>query len=147
MKEEDIVVNKIHQEFDRDAYKNENVIKAGTRKVTRIEQRFKGMKEQKQTVTEKIPYVVEKMQKVGEKFIQGGYPVVENLLAIGLGIESADLSVDLSQNFEQVVELGQKQVKTALSRYEAKINQLAESNDPDLAEAEIIKILEGALLK
>ena len=147
MKEEDIVGNKIHQEFDRDAYKNENVIKAGTRKVTRIEQRFKGMKEQKQTVTEKIPYVVEKMQKVGEKFIQGGYPVVENLLAIGLGIESDDLSVDLSQNFEQVVELGQKQVKTVLSRYEAKINQLAESSDPDLAEAEIIKILEGALLK
>lgn len=137
----------IHEDIDRDAYKNENVIKAGKKTTTRKEQRLKGLKEQKKSVTEKVPYVVEKMQKVGEKFIQGGYPVVENLLAIGLGIESSSSSTDLQGDFEKIVESGQKQVKVALNRYEDQINQLSERKDPELAESQIIKILENALLK
>ncbi|PSF34926.1 hypothetical protein C7H19_18130 [Aphanothece hegewaldii CCALA 016] len=126
---------------------NEDFIEPVIKKVTKMDKRFTGMKARKKKVTKDIPYVVEKMQKVGEKFIQGGYPVVENLLAIGLGIESANSTTDVSQNLEQVVTLGQQQVKTTLSRYEEKINQLAESNDPDVAEAQITKILQGALLK
>lgn len=137
----------IHEEIDRDAYRNENVIKSKTKKVTRTEQRLKGIKEQKKQVTEKVPYVVEKMRKVGEEFIQGGYPVVENLLAIGLGIESATPSTDLQSDFDNVVQSGQQQVQATLGRYRDKINELADSKNPDQAEAQIVRILEGALLK
>lgn len=148
VKDEDLVVNKVHESFDRDSYRNENVLVSKTREVTRTERKFKGMKEKKKKVIKQIPNLVEKMEKVGEKFIQGGYPAVENLLAIGLGIETAskNSSIDLSQNFEQILASGQRQVKTLLGRYEEQVNQLAESNDPDSAEAQIIKILEGAFL-
>jgi predicted GTPase len=128
---------------------NEDVIEPVVKKVTKIERRLAGMKARKEKVTKNVPYTVQKLKKVGEEFIQGGYPVVENLLAIGLGIESANSSTDGQNdfNFEDAVKLGQQQVQANLSRYRDKINQLAESNNPDLAEAQIIKILESALLK
>ncbi|MBE9145798.1 GTPase family protein [Planktothrix mougeotii] len=128
---------------------NEDVIEPVVKKVTKMEKRLAGMKARKQEVIKDVPYIVPKLKKVGEEFIQGGYPVVENLLAIGLGIESANSSADKQNNFnfEDAVKSGQQQVKAALSRYRDRINQLAESNDPDVAEAEIIKILTGALLK
>ena len=126
---------------------NEDVIEPVVKKVTKMEKRLAGIKARKEEVTKNVPYIVQKRQKVGEEFIQGGYPVVENLLAIGLGIESANSSVDLQSNFEAVVNLGQQQVQATLSRYRDKINQLAESNNPDRSETEIIRILESVLLK
>lgn len=126
---------------------NEDVMEPVVKKVTKMEKRLTGMKARKKEVIKDVPYTVQKMKKVGEKFIQGGYPVVENLLAIGLGIESSNSSTDLQGDFEKIVELGQKQVKVALNRYEDQINQLSESKDPELAESQIIKILENALLK
>jgi hypothetical protein len=125
----------------------EDVIEPIVKKVTKMEKRLAGMKARKEEVTKQVPYTVQKLKKVGEEFIQGGYPVVENLLAIGLGIESANPSTDLQSNFEDVIKLGQQQVQANLSRYRDKINQLAENKEPDVAEAQIIKILEGALLK
>ncbi|NEQ74569.1 MAG: hypothetical protein F6K23_16915 [Okeania sp. SIO2C9] len=128
---------------------NEDVIEPVVKKVTKIEKRLDDMKPRKEKIFKDVPYTVQKLKKVGEKFIQGGYPVVENLLAIGLGIESANSSADLQNNFnfEDAVKLGQQQIQATLSRYRDKINQLAESNDPDVAEAQIIKILEGSLIK
>jgi hypothetical protein len=126
---------------------NEDVIEPVVKKVTKMEKRLVGIKARKEELTKNVPYIVQKRQKVGEEFIQGGYPVVENLLAIGLGIESANSSVDLQSNFEAVVNLGQQQVQATLSRYRDKINQLAESNNPDRSETEIIRILESVLLK
>jgi hypothetical protein len=128
---------------------NEEVIEPVVKKVTKIERRLAGMKARKEEVTKNVPYTVQKLKKVGEEFIQGGYPVVENLLAIGLGIESANSSTDGQNNFnfEDAVKLGQEKVQATLSRYRNQINQLAESNNPDVAEAQIIKILTGALLK
>jgi hypothetical protein len=146
--DKDFIGNIIHESFEKDSYRNETVIVSSKKQVTRTEQRLKGMKAQKRMVTERVPYVVEKMQKVGEKFVQGGYPVVENLLAIGLAIESASAnpSVNISENFDQIIVSGQQKVKALLGRYEEQINQLAESSDPDSAEAKIIKILESVLL-
>jgi len=128
---------------------SEDVIEPVVKKVTKIEKRLAGMKARKEEVTKNVPYTVQKLKKVGQEFIQGGYPVVENLLAIGFGIEIANSSADWQNNFnfEDAVQLGQQQVQATLSRYQDQINQLAESNNPDLAEAQIIKILEGALLK
>ena len=105
------------------------------------------MKARKEEVTKNVPYTVQKLKKVGEEFIQGGYPVIENLLAIGLGIEigSSSTSSQNNLNFEDAVKLGQQQVQANLSRYRDKINQLAESKNPDIAEEQIIKILKNAL--
>lgn len=154
IKEEDILGNKLHEEFDRDAYRNEDVFKVTTKKVKRIEQRLSDMEEIRRDFTRQVPKIVQKEQEVGKKSLQGGYPVVETLLAIGLGIEKADTSADLN-NFEAIVEQGRVQAKALLSSYDAqigdqivdKINQLAVGNDPKQAEAQIVKILEGALLK
>ncbi|WP_199247214.1 hypothetical protein [[Phormidium] sp. ETS-05] len=126
---------------------NEDVIEPVVKKVTKMEKRLAGMKARKEEVTKQIPYTVQKSKKVGEEFIQGGYPVVENLLAIGLGIEGANSSTDLAGHFADIVKSGQQQVQATLSRYRNQINQLAESTPPDIAEAQIIKILESALLK
>ena len=124
--------------------------KAVVKDRTRIERRLVGVKEEREDVTKKIPYVVQRQKEVGTKYLQGGYPVVENLLAIGLGIESADLSQDLRNCFEDIVKAGQDQVRTMLSRYQDEINKLAESSDtPEKAkqaEKEIIKILEQTVM-
>ncbi len=143
--EEEILDEKIHKEFNKRAHRNEKVIKRGTKKIKRIERVLIEIKEQKEKVTEKVPFVVEKEQEVGKKYLQGGYPVVENLLAIGLGIEKADPSKNLNTIFEDVVEDGRREVTGLLARYKDKINQLAISSDPEQAEENIIKILEKTL--
>lgn len=125
-------------------------IEAVVRKRKRIEKRLVGVKEEREDVTKKIQKVVQKEQEVGTKYLQGGYPVVENLLAIGLGIESADLSQDLRNCFEELVKAGQERVRTYISRYQDQINQLAESSTtPEKAkqaEIEIIKILQQTVM-
>ncbi|MDZ8082491.1 MAG: GTPase [Nostoc sp. DcaGUA01] len=118
--------------------------------VTKMEQRLVGMKEQREEVTKKVPYIVQKEQEVGKKYLQGGYPVVENLLAIGLGIENAQPSQDLQADFEDIVQAGKDQVQAMLSRYKQEINQLAESSSTpekaQQAEEQIIKILKQAVM-
>lgn len=118
--------------------------------VTKMEQRLVGMKEQREEVTKKVPYIVQKEQEVGKKYLQGGYPVVENLLAIGLGIENAQPSQDLQADFEDIVQAGKDQVQAMLSHYKKEINQLAESSSTpekaQQAEEQIIKILKQAVM-
>ena len=115
-----------------------------------IERRFVSPEKEREDVIKKVPQVVEKEQEVGTRYLQGGYPVVENLLAIGLGIESVDPSQDLRNCFEDLVKAAQERVRTYISRYQDQINRLAESSDtPEKAkqaEIEIIKILEQTVI-
>ncbi|HBE21199.1 MAG TPA: hypothetical protein DEG17_09300 [Cyanobacteria bacterium UBA11149] len=145
MKEEDILGNKIHEQFDRDAYRNENLIKPTTRKVKRIQQSLDDIETIRQDVPKKIQKIVQKEQVVGQKSLQGGYPVVETILAIGLGIENSNSQTDVN-DFEAIVNNGKSQVQALLGRFTDQINQLAVNYEPKQAEVNILKILEGALL-
>lgn len=129
---------------------NETVMKPLKREVERWEERFAGMEEERDEVVVGSYEAVVGQRDVDtgvKKSKQGGYVVIEDLLAIGLGLELADPSQDLRKCFDKVIQKGRQQVQATLSRYRDKINQLAESNDPDVAEAQIIKILESSLLK
>ncbi|MBE9224107.1 GTPase domain-containing protein [Phormidium sp. LEGE 05292] len=143
---EKTIGDKIHKEIDRDAYRNENVIKAATRKIKKTEERMIGMEAVRQDVTRKVQKVVQKEKEVGKNYLQGGYPVVENLLAIGLGIENADPAWDLQNDFESIVEAEREQVKAMLTNQKDEINKLAVNSDPRQAEVRIIWILEQALM-
>jgi len=145
MKEEDILGNQIHQQFDRDAYRNENVIKSTTRTVKRVQQTLADIETIKQDVPRKIQKIVQKEQVVGQKSLQGGYPVVETILAIGLGIENPKSSN--VNDLETIVNNGKSQVQALLGRYQDQINQLAVNSQPKQAEANILRILESVLLK
>ena len=78
--------------------------------------------------------------------MQGGYPVVENLLAIGLGIEKAESSKGLLEDFEAIVRSGRIEVQSLLGRYKDMINELAVKSDPATAEEQIIRMLNNVLL-
>lgn len=126
----------------------EDVIKPVVKTITITERRLVGMKEIKKKVVEKVPDVIQEEQATGKiNYLQGGYPVVENLLAIGLGIENADPQLDLQANFKAIVEAGRQQVRATLLENQAQINSLVVSNDPKYAEQEIAKILETILLQ
>jgi predicted GTPase len=125
----------------------ENVMKPAKNVVKRMQRDLVGFDEEKQEiVTGTYQAVVGQRENVvGKKAKQGGYPVVEDLLAIGLGLELANPSIDLQKKFPTVVENGRKQVQAKLVRYKDQINQLAESGNPDKAEQEIIGILKRVL--
>ncbi|MGJ5674054.1 MAG: hypothetical protein ACR9NN_10655 [Nostochopsis sp.] len=151
VKDEDLAINQVHnsiqKQFEADYYRNETVIKMTTKKVKRVEQKMVGMEAVRDNVTKMVPKIVQKEQEVGKDYLQGGYPIVENLLAIGLGIESADPDQDIQKHFEEIVEDGRIQVQGLLGPYQDTINQLAENQNPQIAENKIITILERALLK
>lgn len=92
---EENVCKEVHKSFNDDAYEEVEVFIPRTKEVTRNEQRLVNIKERKAKVMEMVYNVVEKEQVVGKNYLQGGYPVVENLLAIGLGIEKAESSKGL----------------------------------------------------
>ena len=117
-----------------------------TKEVTRNEQRSVNIKERKAKVMEMVYNVVEKEQVVGKNYLQGGYPVVENLLAIGLGIEKAESSKGLLEDFEAIVRSGRIEVQSLLGRYKDMINELAVKSDPATAEEQIIRMLNNVLL-
>lgn len=134
----------VHGSFDEAAHKYEKVAKIATEKIKRKRREIIEIKQQKEQVTEQIPFVIEREQEVGRKFLQGGYPVVENIFAIGLGIEQADPDQDLRTILEELMKSGRLQAVTLLRGYEEKINALAISSNPTQAEEEIIKVLESA---
>ncbi|MDJ1173232.1 GTPase [Roseofilum capinflatum] len=127
----------------------EDVIKPVVKTITVTEKRLVGMKEVKKTVTEKVPEVMreQREQATGNiKYLQGGYPVVENLLAIGLGIEKADSSVDLKADFASVVNKGRQEVQGILQPYLEQINDFAVNSDRKYAEEKIMGILQAVFL-
>ncbi|MDM8555687.1 50S ribosome-binding GTPase [Desulfococcaceae bacterium HSG7] len=126
----------------------ENVMKPAKEVVKRIQKEIIGYEEKKNTiVTGTYQAVVGEREKiVGKKSKQGGYLVIEDLLAIGIGLEKADTSVNFQKNFSNVIESGRLQIQGNLLRYKDYIDNLVEKNDPDKAEQEIIQILEKALL-
>jgi hypothetical protein len=125
----------------------EDVMKPVVKTITTTEKKFVGMKEVKKTVIEKVPEVIQVEQEVGKKYLQGGYPVVENILAIGLGIENANPQQDLQVHFQAIVEQGRQQVRAILNQAQEQINSLAVNSNPQYAEKEIAKILERILLQ
>lgn len=125
----------------------ENVMKPVVKTIQETEKRLVGMKEVKKKVLKQVQEAFEREQVIGQKSLQGGYPVVENLLAIGLGIENANPQLDLQANFEAIVEAGRVEVQAMLLREQNQINSLAMSNNPKQAEQQIIQILEEVLLK
>lgn len=119
-------------------------------KATRMEKRFVRAVEERKDITKKIPTVVQTEKEVGTRYLQGGFPVVKNLLSIGLAVESISASQDLLANFEVVLNSKQEQVQEMLGSYEEEINQLAESSTtPEKtkqAEEQIIEILQKAVI-
>jgi len=117
---------------------------------TKIEEKFKGFEEVREDVTTTVQHIVYKEQEVGTEYLQGGYPVIENLLAIGLSIETANSYQDLLQGFEDVVKTKRTQVQDMLGDYKEEINKLAEScTTPETrkqTEQQILKILEQNVL-
>lgn len=143
---EENVCKEVHKSFNDAAYEEVEVVIPRTKEVTRNEQRLVNIKERKAKVMEMVYNVVEKEQVVGKNYLQGGYPVVENLLAIGLGIEKAESSKGLSEDFEAIVRSGRIQVQSLLGRYKNMINELVVKSDPATAEEQIIRILNNVLL-
>ncbi|MEZ2233866.1 hypothetical protein [Microcoleus sp.] len=125
----------------------EDVIKPLVKTITTTEKRLVGMKEVKKKVVKQVQELFEKEKVVGQKYLQGGYPVVENLLAIGLGIEKANPQLDLQANFQAIVNNGRQEVKATFQSYAEQINNLAINQNARYAEEQIVNILEGALLK
>jgi hypothetical protein len=126
----------------------EDVIKPVVKTIKTTEQRFVGMKEIKKKVVEKVPDVIREEQATGKiNYLQGGYPVVENLLAIGLGIEKANPQLDLQDNFQAIVNNGRQEVKATLQSYAEQINNLAINQNARYAEEQIVNILERILLQ
>jgi hypothetical protein len=136
----------ISREFSDDYYRNENVMTMTTKKVKSLQQKMVGVDEVRDDVTRMVPTVIKKEQEVGKEYQKGGYPVIENLLAIGIGIEVADADLDIQKHFEEIVSTGRIHIKQSLGRYEDTINQLVENNDSKIAEEQIITILERILL-
>ncbi|RKZ52571.1 MAG: hypothetical protein DRR16_24220 [Candidatus Parabeggiatoa sp. nov. 3] len=141
-----MMADNIIDDFNPDFYKKEKVAQVRTKIITRIEERFMGLKEMREKITRKVPVVVETEQEVGKKYLQGGYKVVENVLAIGLGMEKLDSASDFSIGFEEAFQAGVQQVGALLSDHQEQINQLSENEGPDIAEAKIRVILEKALI-
>lgn len=133
---------------DKEVIVNENVMKPVRTTIERTEQRFKGMKEDRQEVVLGTYQAVvgQREKEVGRKALQGGYAVIEDLLAIGLGIEFADPTKDLRTSFVDVVKSGRTEVQTRLIRFKDQINQLAVSDDPQQAETKIVQILKQVVM-
>lgn len=147
VEEEDILSSQIHKNFDDMAYKDEQVLETSIRKLVRTEQRFKGMKEQKRTIVERIPVVFNKEQETGQSdYLQGGYPVISDILAIGLGLEETVHSEGLANSIESIMAAGQIKVTAQLGRYTEDINRLVTDKKPEEAEKEIVSLLETIFL-
>ena len=117
---------------------------------TRMEKRFVRTREERKDMTRKVPYVVQTEKEVGTKYLQGGYPVVKNLLSIGLAVESIGSSHNLLDSFDGKVKAKQEQVQAMLGSHEKEINQLAQSSTTPKktkqAEERIIEILQKATI-
>lgn len=85
-----------------------------------------------------------KEKEVSKQYLQGGYSVIENILAIGLGVEYIGSEQDLVNCFESSVKVQRERMEKILSPHKQKINQLAEScTNPQTtkqAEEQIINI-------
>ncbi|BAY84688.1 hypothetical protein NIES267_41840 [Calothrix parasitica NIES-267] len=126
------------------------VEKPATRQVPRTQRQLVDVEPIKETVTRQVPEVLEKEKEVGKKYLQGGYPVIENILAIGLGIEYVDSEQDLGNYFDSSVKVQRQQIKNMLSPHKQTINQLAQNctnpGTKNPAEEQIINILQQAVI-
>jgi hypothetical protein len=77
---------------------------------------------------------------VGSFSLKGGYEVIEGILSIGLGVETAQ-----NGSFNDIVRHGKGQVKVKIGGLAAKIEKVISGTAPRQAEEEIIKILQNAL--
>lgn len=122
---------------DKQALETKSVTKTLTEKRIGI----KGIREEEVslgTVTE-ITGFVDKV--VGVNYHKGGYPVVESLLSLGMGIENAS-SVNVKAGINSVLETGKQVVEKKLAPYKSRIEQIIEkSRSSHKAEQEIAEIL------
>jgi hypothetical protein len=90
-----------------------------------------------------VQVVIGQIDKVvGTKYLKGGYPLIELLIGLGLGIQhfcnekSPDLSISLSY--------GKLLVEQKISKLKSKIEQLVEEQS---GEPKLIQLLENALVQ
>lgn len=113
--------------------------------VVTLESTTHGVKDYKDVVVGTINKVIGQTEKfVGTEYEKGGYSAIQFLLSLGLGLEifcnNQNESVQWSACFEQ----GQILAERKLESVKPQIEQLIESST---GEKELIKILEGILLK
>jgi hypothetical protein len=134
-RDEPVIISK-PQEIER----YETTIDWVEEKKDRVEDRIVGFDTK---VVEIVQVVVGQVDKVvGTKYLKGGYPLIEFIVGLGLGVQhfcyadSPDLSISMQQ--------GNLLVEQKLSKLKSKIEQLVE--EPD-GEPELIQLLENALVQ
>ncbi len=77
-------------------------------------------------VVVQVPYTVEKQVLDYKEYLLGGYEVIKNLLAIGIGIEKIDSLNSLADDFQKIYAIGSQELKN-MAINEQKIASLAGS--------------------
>ncbi len=104
-----------------------------------------GIKDYKDVVVGTINEVIGQTEKfVGTEYEKGGYSAIQFLLSLGLGLEIFCNNQNESAQWSACFEQGQILAERKLESVKPQIEQLIESST---GEKELIKILEGILLK
>jgi hypothetical protein len=104
-----------------------------------------GVKDYKDVVVGTINEVIGQTEKfVGTEYEKGGYSAIQFLLSLGLGLEIFCNNQNESAQWSACFEQGQILAERKLESVKPQIEQLIESST---GEKELIKILEGILLK
>ncbi|WP_027255277.1 GTPase [Planktothrix agardhii] len=116
-----------------------------TNEVETLESTTHGIKDYKDVVVGTINKVIGQTEKfVGTEYEKGGYSAIQFLLSLGLGLEIFCNNQNESAQWSACFEQGQILAERKLESVKPQIEQLIESST---GEKELIKILEGILLK
>jgi predicted GTPase len=114
--------------------KSNQVLEETTRTVTRLRERFVGMREEKAMVTRMVPKVVLRDQEVGKEALVGGRRVVEDVLSLGLAMEQLPPGENPQVALETALTRARQVVNAKLAPLAGQIDAAAEL--PGLAERE-----------
>jgi hypothetical protein len=104
------------------------------REVTRLRQRLTGFREQKEWITRMVPEIVTHQKEVGKTFREGGAHVVEEVLSLGMTIESLPPGSDLASSFASALVSTRASVRMRLSGLAERIDEAAAN--PNRAQGE-----------
>ncbi|MBD2771330.1 GTPase [Iningainema tapete] len=111
--------------------------------IERLETRFLGYEKEVIDTVEAVVGQVEEI--VGKEYLQGGYPVIKLILALGRGIQAYCTNSKCS--LQDCISEAEVYVECKLAHVEAEIKQLLESIPTQNIEQKLIQIIERELLR
>jgi hypothetical protein len=140
-------INEEVRDSFRDSYTYaERQVRVVDREVTRLRQRLTGFRQQKEWITRMVPQVVTREQEVGKVYREGGAHVAEEVLSLGLAIESLPPGTDLASGFASTLVSTRASVRMRLAGLANRIDEAAAEPDPANGERLLLEMLNAAVL-